>query len=169
MGADRERHRAARRLLNRVLADLYGPQELLRSGAVPASVVFGHSGFLHQVQGIRPPGGVHLFVYAADLARSPDGRWWVVNDRTQAPSGAGYALENRLAVSRVFPQMFRQLHVQHLASFFNTLRDSLLHWAPSGGGKPLVVLLTPGPTTRPTPSMRCSPATRLRRSSKAAT
>ena len=132
-------------LLNRVLADLYGPQELLRSGAVPASVVFGHSGFLHQVQGIRPPGGVHLFAYAADLARSPDGRWWVVSDRTQAPSGAGYALENRLAVSRVFPQMFHQLHVQHLASFFNTLRDSLLHWAPSGGGKPLVALLTPGP------------------------
>ena len=132
-------------LLDRVLADLYGPQELIRSGAVPAPVVFGHSGFLHQVQGIRPPGGVHLAVYAADLARSPDGRWWVVNDRTQAPSGAGYALENRLAVSRVFPQMFHELHVQHLASFFNTLRDSLLHWAPSEGGKPLVALLTPGP------------------------
>ena len=132
-------------LLNRVLADIYGPQELIRSGAVPAPVVFGHSGFLHQVQGIRPPGGVHLFHYAADLARSPDGRWWVVSDRTQAPSGAGYALENRLAVSRVFPQMFRDLHVQHLASFFNTLRDSLLHWAPSDGGKPLVALLTPGP------------------------
>ena len=132
-------------LLNRVLADIYGPQELIRSGAVPAPVVFGHSGFLHQVQGIRPPGGVHLFHYAADLARSPDGRWWVVNDRTQAPSGAGYALENRLAVSRVFPQMFRDLHVQHLASFFDTLRDALLHWAPAGGGKPLIVLLTPGP------------------------
>ncbi len=132
-------------LLNRVLADIYGPQELLASGTVPASVVFGHSGYLHQVQGIRPPGGVHLFAYAADLARSPDGRWWVVNDRTQAPSGAGYALENRLAVSRVFPQMFSQLHVQHLASFFNTLRDSLLHWAPSGGAKPLIALLTPGP------------------------
>ena len=59
--------------LNRVLGDLYGAQDLLRSGAIPASVVFGHSGFLHQVQGLRPPGGVHLFQYAADLARSPDG------------------------------------------------------------------------------------------------
>ncbi len=108
-------------------------------------MVFGHGGFLHQVQGIRPPGGVHLFQYAADLARSPDGHWWVVNDRTQAPSGAGYALENRLIVSRVFPQLFRDLQVQHLAAFFEALRDALLRWAPRGGGPPLIVLLTPGP------------------------
>ncbi|MDO9313535.1 MAG: circularly permuted type 2 ATP-grasp protein [Burkholderiaceae bacterium] len=143
-------------LLNRVLGDIYGPQELLSSGAIPPSIIFGHSGYLHQVQGIRPPGGVHLFNYAADLARSPDGHWWVVNDRTQAPSGAGYALENRLVVSRVFPQMFRELHVQHLASFFDALRESLLRWAPkdvvnrsgertSERTSPLVVLLTPGP------------------------
>jgi len=132
-------------LLNRVLADVYGPQQLLQDGHIPPSVVFGHSGFLHQVQGIRPAGGVHLFQYAADLARSPDGRWWVVNDRTQAPSGAGYALENRLVVSRVFPQMFRDLHVQHLASFFSSLRESLLRLAPKGDGAPLIGLLTPGP------------------------
>lgn len=136
-------------LLNRVLADFYGPQKLLRSGEVPPSIVFGHSGFLHQAQGIRPPGGVHLFHYAADLARSSDGQWWVVDDRTQAPSGAGYALENRLVVSRVFPEMFRELQVQHLASFFATMRDSLLHWAPRDeadkSGTPLVALLTPGP------------------------
>ena len=139
-------------LLNRVLADIYGPQTLLRSGAIPAPVIFGHSGFLHPVQGLRPPGGVHLFQYAADLARSPDGHWWVVSDRTQAPSGAGYALENRLVVSRVFPQMFADLNVQHLASFFDALRESLLRWAPRSGpvgdnrnGPPLIVLLTPGP------------------------
>jgi uncharacterized circularly permuted ATP-grasp superfamily protein/uncharacterized alpha-E superfamily protein len=135
-------------LLNRVLADVYGPQELLKNGAIPASVIFGHSGFLHPAHGIRPPGGVHLFQYAADLARSPDGRWWVVSDRTQAPSGAGYALENRLVVSRVFPQMFRELHVQHLASFFAVMRESLLRWAPRHGpgeGAPLICLLTPGP------------------------
>ena len=110
-------------LLNRVLADIYGPQQLLRSGAIPPSVIFGHSGFLHQARGIRPPGGVHLFQYAADLARSPDGHWWVVGDRTQAPSGAGYALENRLVISRVFPQMFRDLHVERLAAFFAAMRD----------------------------------------------
>ncbi|KNZ30721.1 MAG: molybdopterin oxidoreductase [Methylibium sp. NZG] len=133
-------------LLNRVLQDIYGPQELLRSGAIPPSVIFGHSGFLHQVQGIRPPGGTHLFQYAADLARSPDGRWWVVSDRTQAPSGMGYALENRLVVSRVFPQLFGELRVQHLASFFDALRESLLRSAPKSADEPpRVVLLTPGP------------------------
>lgn len=135
-------------LLNRVLADLYGEQALLGSGALPPGVVFGHAGYLSPAQGIRPPGGVHLFHYAADLARSPDGRWWVVGDRTQAPSGAGYALENRLVVSRVFPQPFRDLRVQHLASFFAALRESLLRWAPRGGpgdSAPLIALLTPGP------------------------
>ncbi len=132
-------------LLNRVLVDVYGEQALLKSGAIPASVIFGHSGFLPPAQGIRPPGGVHLFHYAADLARSPDGRWWVVGDRTQAPSGAGYALENRLVVSRVFPQLFSDLHVQHLASFFAAQRDALLRWAPKGDGPPLIALLTPGP------------------------
>jgi len=132
-------------LLNAVLADIYGSQSLLKSGAIPPAVIFGHGGFLHQVQGIRPPGGVHLFHYAADLARSPDGHWWVVNDRTQAPSGAGYALENRLIVSRVFPQLFHDLQVQHLAVFFEALRDALRRWSPRGGGPPLIVLLTPGP------------------------
>lgn len=134
-------------LLNRVLGDIYGAQDLLRSGAIPAAVVFGHGGFLRPAHGIRPPGGIHLFQYAADLARSPDGSWWVVSDRTQAPSGAGYGLENRIVVSRVFPQTFSDLHVQHLASFFAAVRDSALHWAPKppNGGPPLVVVLTPGP------------------------
>ena len=132
-------------LLNRVLIDIYGPQELLRSGAIPPGVVFGHRGFLHQVRGIAPAGGVHLFQYAADLARSPDGKWWVVSDRTQAPSGAGYSLENRLAISKVFPQLFRDMGVEQLAQFFVAMRDALLHWAPKGDGTPLIVLLTPGP------------------------
>ena len=132
-------------LLDRVLADVYGPQALLREGLLPPAAVFGHGGYLHQMQGVRPAGGRYLFHYAADLARSPDGRWWVVNDRTQAPSGAGYALENRLLVSRVFPQLFRDLRVQHLASFFGHLRDTMLRWAPRGDGPTLIGVLTPGP------------------------
>jgi len=132
-------------LLNRVLGDLYGAQTLMKSGAIPPSVIFGHRGFLAAAHGLRPAGGRHLLQYAADLARSPDGRWWVVGDRTQAPSGSGYALENRLVVSRVFPQMFRELPVQHLATFFDALRSSLLHWAPRGDGPARIVLLTPGP------------------------
>ena len=132
-------------LLNRVLGDIYGPQELMKSGAIPPPVVFGHRGFLGPAQGLMPVSGMHLLQYAADLARSPDGRWWVVSDRTQAPSGSGYALENRLVVSRVFPQMFRELPVQHLASYFDALRSALLRWAPRGDGPPRIVLLTPGP------------------------
>ena len=132
-------------LLNRVLGDLYGAQTLMKSGAIPPQVIFGHRGFLSPAEGLKPAGGRHLLQYAADLARSPDGRWWVVNDRTQAPSGSGYALENRLVVSRVFPQMFRELPVQHLASFFDALRTSLRHWAPRGDGPTRIVLLTPGP------------------------
>ncbi len=132
-------------LLNRVLADIYGKQALLKSGAIPPPIVFGHRGFLGPVQGIKPVGGMHLMQYAADLARSPDGRWWVVSDRTQAPSGSGYALENRLVVSRVFPQMFRALPVQHLAAFFDALRSAILRWAPRGDGPTRIVLLTPGP------------------------
>lgn len=128
-----------------ILRDLYGPQSLLKSGTIPPSLVFNQSGLLRPVHGIRPPGGIHLHVYAADLARSPDGRWWVMADRTQAPSGAGYALENRLIVSRTFPALFKDLRVQHLARFFATLRESLMHFAPKGDGPTLTVLLTPGP------------------------
>ena len=135
------------RLLNALLADLYGAQELLRDGSIPPALVYGHNGFLWPCQGIRPPGDTWLHLYAADLARSPDGRWWVIADRTQAPSGAGYALENRVIVSRLFPEKFRELGVHHLAQFFAALQESLAHWAPQDGdgANPLVVLLTPGP------------------------
>ena len=75
-------------LFNRVLGDLYGEQTLLKDGLIPPALIFGQSGFLRPARGMRVPGGVHLHVYAADLARSPDGRWWVMADRTQAPSGA---------------------------------------------------------------------------------
>lgn len=132
-------------LLNRVLGDVYGAQHLLHSGLLPASVVFGHSGFLHQAQGIRAPGGVHLFQYAADLARAPNGQWWVMGDRTQAPSGMGYALENRLVVSRVFPALFSEMRVQSLTPFFAGLRDALLSLSPKSKEPPLIGLLTPGP------------------------
>jgi uncharacterized circularly permuted ATP-grasp superfamily protein/uncharacterized alpha-E superfamily protein len=133
------------RLLDAVLADLYGPQSLLADGLLPPRLVLGHSAFQRAACGARPDGRPALFVYAADLARSPDGRWWVVADRTQAPSGAGYAIENRLIVSRIFPRLFRDLHAQRLAGFFSTLRESMRAFAPTGDGPHLPVLLTPGP------------------------
>lgn len=132
-------------LLNRVLSDIYSGEELLSQGLLPPALVHGHAGFLRPCHGISPPDGIHLHLYAADLARSSDGRWWVVTDRTQAPSGAGYALENRLVISRAFPSLFRDLKVRHLARFFATLRDSLAYWAPRDVEAPRIVLLTPGP------------------------
>ena len=88
------------RLLNAVLGDLYGEQTLLRDGTLPSALVYGHNNFLWPCQGVKPPGDIWLHLYAADLARSPDGRWCVIGDRTQAPSGAGYALENRVSVGQ---------------------------------------------------------------------
>jgi len=132
------------RLLNAVLADLYGPQRLISEGLLPAELVFGHNNFLWPCQGITPPAGTFLHLYAVDLARTPDGRWWVTADRTQAPSGAGYALENRMIVSRAFPDLYRDMNVRHLSGFFRTLQETLARQAPSDGEPPLVVLLTPG-------------------------
>jgi uncharacterized circularly permuted ATP-grasp superfamily protein/uncharacterized alpha-E superfamily protein len=133
-------------VLNAMLADLYGEQRLLAEGLLPPALVYGQHGYLWPCQGVKPPGGVWLHNYAVDLARSPNGRWWVIADRTQAPSGAGYALENRLVVSRVFPEMFRDLHVQHLADFFRDQLDGLAALAPvDGDEQPHIVLLTPGP------------------------
>lgn len=133
-------------LLNAMLADLYGPQRLLNEGMLPPALIYGQHGYLWPCQGIKPPGDVWLHQYAVDLARSPDGKWWVIADRTQAPSGAGYALENRLVVSHVFPEMFRDLRVQHLADFFHDQQDGLTALAPvDGDEQPHIVLLTPGP------------------------
>jgi uncharacterized circularly permuted ATP-grasp superfamily protein/uncharacterized alpha-E superfamily protein len=133
------------RLLNAILADVYGDASLLASGLLPPRLVLGHSGYLRPARGSKPPGGTFLHSYATDLARAPDGSWWVLGDRTQAPSGAGYALENRLLVARLFPDSFRELGVARLSGHFSALRDSLLHFAPAGDGPPLAVVLTPGP------------------------
>ncbi|MDD3352035.1 circularly permuted type 2 ATP-grasp protein [Zoogloea sp.] len=133
------------RLLNALLGDLYGEQRILSEGLLPPELVYGHKGFLWPCKGIAPVGGHHLHLYAADLGRSPDGHWWVIADRTQSPSGAGYALENRLLVSRAFPELFRDLQVQTLAGFFRGLQCSLASQAPTEGEPPLTVLLTPGP------------------------
>lgn len=132
-------------LLNSILQDVYGPQQMLAEGLLPPALIHGHAGFLRPCHDLKVPGGIHLHLYAVDLARSPDGQWWVLADRTQAPSGAGYSLENRLVISRVFSQQFRDQHVEHLASFFATLRDTMAQHAPDGDGPPLTVLLTPGP------------------------
>ncbi len=132
------------RLLDAVLADLCGPQQLLGEGLLPPALVYGQKGFQWPCRGVMPPGGRYLHLYAVDLARSPDGNWWVIADRTQGPSGAGYALQNRIVVSQTFPQAFQSLPTQRLADFFRAVQDSLSRMAPSGHESPLCVLLTPG-------------------------
>jgi uncharacterized circularly permuted ATP-grasp superfamily protein/uncharacterized alpha-E superfamily protein len=133
------------RLLNKVLADLYLGGRLLAEGMIPPAIIHGHHNYLWPCRGVEPPGGVYLHLYACDLARSPDGRWWVIGDRTQGPSGAGYALQNRLIVTPLYENIFRSLGVQRLANFFRTLQQQLLALAPDPGKTPLIVLLTPGP------------------------
>jgi uncharacterized circularly permuted ATP-grasp superfamily protein/uncharacterized alpha-E superfamily protein len=134
------------RLLQAILADVYGPGQLLRAGLVPPALIYGHPGYVRPLAG-STPAGAFLHIVAFDLARAVDGRWWVVSQRTQAPSGLGYALQNRLIVARLFPDAFRDLHVQRLASSYRRLLDTLLQQggAIAGTSTPRVVLLTPGP------------------------
>ena len=148
-------------LLNRILLDLYGPQHLLSSGQLPPGLIYGHNGFLTPCVGMSHDDDVALHSYAVDIARAPNGQWWVVSDRTQAPTGAGYALENRTIISSAFPELFRDLNIERLSGFFASMRDSLAHWGhrvaarqatavpgitPLGAGEPpLIVILTPGP------------------------
>ena len=131
-------------LLNSLLADLYGPQELIADGSIPPELIFGHPNFLWPCRGTRPRDGTWLHLYAVDLARGPDGRWWVLGDRTQAPSGPGYALENRQIVSRVYPEVAKDLGVRAIGGFFAGLRASLLASGESADVA-LAVVLTPGP------------------------
>jgi uncharacterized circularly permuted ATP-grasp superfamily protein/uncharacterized alpha-E superfamily protein len=133
------------RLLDRMLADLYGPQRLLAEGLLPPEIVLGHPGFLRSCAGIVPAGGQFLPLFSADVIRGKDGRFAVLAHRTQAPSGVGYALENRIVLSRSLPEVFRDCGVERLASFFRTTRDLFLELAPHRRNNPLIVLLTPGP------------------------
>ncbi|MBP0589752.1 circularly permuted type 2 ATP-grasp protein [Paraburkholderia sp. LEh10] len=138
-------------LLNAIAADVYGPQRLLRESKLPPALVYGHPGYLRSVKGFLPLGGQFLQVIGVDLARAPDGTWTVMSHRTEVPSGAGYALENRMIVSSVFADAFRELRVSRLAPTFSTLIAMLAASARATmrDGKtdsaPHIALLTPGP------------------------
>src|SRR3984893_1118715 len=109
-------------LLELVLADAYGPATIVRDGLVPAVLIAGNPEFLRPLVGVAPPGGAHLRFYAVDVGRGADGRWWVLGDRTQAPSGAGFVLESRLALSRAMPDIYRTAKVERVAPFFQALQ-----------------------------------------------
>ena len=129
-------------LLELVLSDIYGEGRLVAEGAIPAAAIAGSAEYLRPVCGIKPPGGRYLSLYAADVGRGPDGRWWVLGDRTQAPSGSGYALENRLVLSRALASLYKSMNVERVAPFFEAFRDALR--ASPDRDEPRIGVLTPG-------------------------
>ncbi len=133
------------RLLNAILADLYGPATSLTSGVLPPEVIYANPGFLRAAHGIKPRRGEWVHLYAADLIRCPDGQFRVLCDRTQGPSGAGYSLESRIVLTQTLATVFQQCNAMRLAPFFIALRRTLLALAPENRENPRVVLLTPGP------------------------
>lgn len=132
-------------LLNLILKDIYGERELIKNGIIPPEVIYAHRGFLRQCDQIQYKTAKNLLIYSADLARGPDGRMWVVNDRTQAPSGMGYALENRYSTSRILPGIFKDINVKQPSQFFFEFNQMLIEAAHQNKDNPNIVILTPGP------------------------
>lgn len=134
------------RLLNEIVRDVYHERELLKAAYLPSALVLGNPGYLHALQGANPPSQIYLHVVAFDVARDSSGQWWVVGQRTQSPSGLGYALENRLIISRLFPQAYREMGVQRIASSYRRLLESLEKQASAlTTNTPRFALLTSGP------------------------
>jgi len=132
-------------LLNDILADIYGPQTLFAEGLLPPELIYRHPGFIEPCTGFTPSAGRWLLNYGTDLARGPDGRMWVINDRTQAPSGAGYTVENRVIMAQMLPGLFKDCAVRRLARPYRQYREFLRGLQPVEGREPRVVMLTPGP------------------------
>jgi len=132
-------------LLNATLRDLFGTQQLLRNGFLPAPLVHANPAYLRACQAIKVPGGQYLHTYAVDIARAPNGQWWVLADRTQAPTGMGFALENRSVMSRVMPEVLQAVRPRSLASVLRARDNALRRMATQNLDNPNIVLLTPGP------------------------
>jgi len=134
------------RLLNAILQDLYGPQKLLKNGLIPPSLIHANPGFLRPVLGINPPGGKFVFTFGCDLVRNASGQWLVLADRAQAPSGHGYALENRIIMANVHAEEFNASKIRRLASYYEMKREMLRSLAPKHrSGEAGILMLTPGP------------------------
>ncbi|TWT77084.1 hypothetical protein Pla123a_25140 [Posidoniimonas polymericola] len=132
-------------VLELALQDLYGPQKLVRDGVLPPELLYGHPGYLLPLKSPEVARSQMLQLYSADLGRSPDGSWWVLADRTESPSGIGFALENRIVVSRMLPEPFRDCRVMRLAGYFARVRESLQAIAPQQVRNPSIAILSQGP------------------------
>lgn len=133
------------KVLDLVLKDIYGKRELIKNGIVPYEIIFSHRGFLRPCHQIQYKTAKQLLIHSADLARGPDGQMWVVNDRTEAPSGFGYSLENRFSTSEVVPDFFKEINVKEPFGFIKDFNELLINAAPNNKENPNIVILTPGP------------------------
>jgi uncharacterized circularly permuted ATP-grasp superfamily protein/uncharacterized alpha-E superfamily protein len=131
-------------LLDAIMADLYGTRRLLSRYQVPAAAIFDHDEYVRPLVGSKAVARQRLFMVAADLGRDGSGQWKVISDRTQAPSGAGYAMQNRRVVARVMPEIYHQANLHRLTPFFQAMRLALVDAAPSAVEDPRVVVLSPG-------------------------
>jgi uncharacterized circularly permuted ATP-grasp superfamily protein/uncharacterized alpha-E superfamily protein len=131
-------------LLNALLADIYGEQRLLAEGVIPSAVVFGHSGYTRPIARARGFDPNPLILSSTDLGRDAAGEWRVLTDRVQAPSGLGYAMENRRVLSRVLPEFYEEAGLHRMEPYFSALRSALLQAAPAAAADPRVVVLSPG-------------------------
>lgn len=135
-------------LLEQILADVYGPQNLIKDGRLPAETIYANPHFLRACHGIQPSGHRHLTYYAADLYRDMQGNFRVLRDYGANPAGLGYALENRIVMSRVFSDLYHSTQVRRLAPFFQAFHDSLSRRAGLDPDEPGIVLLSPGHESR---------------------
>lgn len=133
-------------LLDLIQRDIYGPRNLVKDAIIPAELVFENSGFYRAAIDVKLPGSKQLVLYAADMARGPDGQMWVLDNRTQAPSGSGYTLENRVVMSKLIPELADGMYVSKLSPYFNSLQNTVLKIADRSKDAPNIVYLTPGPS-----------------------
>jgi uncharacterized circularly permuted ATP-grasp superfamily protein/uncharacterized alpha-E superfamily protein len=131
------------KLLNLILKDLYSERKLIKENIIPAEVIFAHKGFATEAYNFGSKDNFNLYFYATDMARGPDGKMWVINDRTQAPSGLGYALENRLTMNAISKGLYPEISRKRLFHFFEDFRN--LFTKLTSGTDNVSVLLTPGP------------------------
>ena len=129
-------------VFEKLAEDIYGPQTLVADGHLPAAVIAGSPSFARKMLGRGPESGHFIHVYAADLARGPGGQWRVLNDRVRIATGVGYALENRLAMSRLTDALLADSNVRRVADFFSRMREGIA--ADCKRESPRIALLTPG-------------------------
>ncbi|AXX91016.1 hypothetical protein CKA55_02350 [Arcobacter suis] len=133
------------KLLNLIFKDLYTEQRLIKEGIVPAEIIFAHKSFIPEVFNFENIDYYSMRFYATDISRGPDGKFWVINDRTQSPSGLGYAIENRLTMNSISNDLYPNVEILKMAKFIEGFKNMLKSLCSSNQDNPLIALLTPGP------------------------